>query len=107
MSSRADRHLTAFNDAVRTDDWATFATRFTDDAVMTFEGVPAGPFRGRDAIAAAYAAQPPTDTLWVRDVDTDGAVDVVRFAWTAGGTGTMRLTWDGDLVAGLVVSFDG
>jgi hypothetical protein len=35
---------------------------------MAFEGVPVGPFAGKDAIAQAYHEQPPDDELDVLDV---------------------------------------
>ena len=54
MSDRVRRHVAAFNTAVESGDWSDFATRFTEGARMTFVGVPAGPFAGRDAIAEAY-----------------------------------------------------
>ncbi|HEX6150891.1 nuclear transport factor 2 family protein [Nocardioides sp.] len=106
MSGRVTAHVQAFNDTVGSGAWGEFSERFTDDATLAFEGVPVGPFSGRSAISAAYVAQPPTDTMTVTDVKTDGARDTVRFRWSAGGTGTMCLTWDGDLVEQLVVSFD-
>jgi hypothetical protein len=107
VSERVAAHVAAFNDTVATGAWESFSQRFTDDATLAFEGVPVGPFTGRPAIAAAYAAQPPTDTMTVTDVETDGDHDVARFAWSAGGTGTMRLTWRAGAVAALTVSFDG
>jgi steroid delta-isomerase len=76
------------------------------DATMRFFGVPAGPFAGRAAIALAYAEQPPTDTLTIRDVDSTGDVDTAFFAWSAGGGGVMRLTWEGRLVADLEITYD-
>lgn len=103
---RVVRHVDAFNEAVRNGDWAHFAERFSDDALLDFVGVAAGPFRGRDAIAAAYDEQPPTDTLVPTEVAPDGVADVCRFRWSTGGSGRMRLLWRGDLVAELVVSFD-
>ena len=106
-SDRVAAHVAAFNDAVRSGAWAEFSGRFADDAELVFEGVPAGPFRGRADIAAAYVAQPPSDTLRVLDATTDGDTDVVRFSWDEGGTGTMRLTWADGSVSRLVVSFDG
>ena len=106
MSDRVRRHVAAFNTAVESGDWSDFATRFTEGARMTFVGVPAGPFAGRDAIARAYEQQPPTDTMSVVEVRADGDREVVAFRWSAGGTGTMRLTWADDLVADLEVSFD-
>ena len=74
---------------------------------MHFTGVPAGPFTGRDQIARAYIEQPPTETLAVTDVSSSDGVDTVRFAWAGGGTGTMELIWDGQLISRLAVSFDG
>ncbi|MGH3348300.1 MAG: hypothetical protein ACRDO4_15080 [Nocardioides sp.] len=106
MSERVDAHVAAFNETVGSGEWERFSERFSDDATLAFGGVPVGPFTGRPAIAAAYAVQPPTDTMTVTGVETDAAADTVRFAWSAGGTGTMRLTWAGDLVEALVVTFD-
>jgi len=103
---RADDHVAAFNAAVISGDWDTFAARFTDGARMEFVGVPVGPFVGRTAIAAAYAQQPPTDTMVVRELGSDGAADTLRFAWTSGGEGTLRIRWEGDRVDELVVAFD-
>ena len=43
----------------------------------------------------------------VRSVEPGGTSDVVRFAWTAGGSVTMTLEWTPDgLVRELVVVFD-
>jgi steroid Delta-isomerase len=105
--NRVARHVAAFNDAVQTGDWSSFAGRFTHDATMSFTGVPAGPFAGRAAIAEAYARQPPADTMSVQQADSAGAVDMVRFAWGKGGGGVMRLTWQGQLIASLDVTFTG
>ncbi len=104
--ARIAEHVVAFNAAVRSGDWESFADRFAPDATMEFIRVPAGPFHGRAEIARAYAEQPPTDTMTVGAVDSAGTVDTVRFTWSAGGSGTMRLTWQGPLVAGLQVAFD-
>ena len=105
ISPRAAAHVAAFNDSVRSGDWAAFADRFTPDATMRFVAVPAGPFTGRAAIAAAYAAQPPSDTLTVTRAVTAGDGDELWFAWDHGGTGTMILSWSGALIAELTVTF--
>jgi hypothetical protein len=105
-SERAARHVEAFNASVRSGDWADFAGRFAPDATMRFAGVPVGPFTGREAIAAAYTAQPPTDTLTVTRGVSSGDVDELWFAWDGtGDTGTMLLRWNGDLIAELTVTF--
>jgi steroid delta-isomerase len=105
-AGRVARHVAAFNAAVQSGDWGDFAARFAQDATMHFTGVPAGPFTGRAQIARAYAEQPPTDTLAVTEFSSSGEVDTVRFAWAGGGTGTMELTWDDQLISRLAVSFD-
>ncbi len=42
----------------------------------------------------------------VQSVSSAGPIDTVRFAWAAGGTGCMQLTWQSGLVGRLEVSFD-
>ena len=105
VSQRAAEHVAAFNHCVRSGDWAAFAGRFTADATMRFTGVPAGPFTGRAAIAAAYAARPPSDTLTVSRAVSSADTDELWFAWDGGGTGTMTLRWSGRLIAELTVTF--
>jgi steroid Delta-isomerase len=104
--SRAGDHVDAFNQAVTTGDWDTFATRFAADASMSFADVPVGPFHGRAAIAAAYRQDPPTDTMSLLDVQEESGATVARFRWSGGGTGRMVLTWaPGGAVQALSVSF--
>jgi steroid Delta-isomerase len=102
MSRIAD-HVDAFNQAVTTGDWDTFAARFAENAVMSFVQVPVGPFEGRTAIVAAYRENPPTETMTLLD-DSD---ERARFRWSGGGTGSMELEWAPDgAVRALTVSFD-
>jgi steroid Delta-isomerase len=105
VSERAAKHVAAFNDSVRSGDWTAFADRFTADATMRFVGVPVGPFTGREAIAAGYAAQPPSDTLTVTRSVSCGDVDELWFTWDDGGPGQMILRWRDGLIAALTVSF--
>ena len=95
-----------FNAAVRAHDWTAFLATFAPDAVMRFEGVPVGPYTGRDQIARAYAEQPPSDTMTCRSAARAGEHDTIRFSWDAGGDGTMELSWREGLIAALVVTFD-
>lgn len=99
-------HVARFNTAVTTGDWAVFLAALHPDAVMAFIGPPAGPFRGREAIAAAYAAQPPDDTIEIHGVRSDGSRDVITFAWSRGGTGTLTLLRRDGLVAEMTIAFD-
>ncbi|WP_305789999.1 nuclear transport factor 2 family protein [Symbioplanes lichenis] len=94
-------HIDRFNTAVRTGDWSPVVAALHPDAVMTFTPVPAGPFTGRAAIAAAYAENPPDDTM--RVVSVDG--NTVLFEWSRGGTGTLSLRWAAGLISRLDVRF--
>jgi steroid Delta-isomerase len=105
----AEAHVAAFNTAVTSGDWDAFSARFADDATLAFVGPPVGPFTGREAIAAAYAAQPPDDTIsLVGPPTTEGDETVVAYRWDGtGATGTMRFTAAPDgLLARLTVTFD-
>lgn len=105
--ARSRRHIDRFNAAVTGGDWAPFLAGLAPDAVMTFSGgPPVGPFTGRPAIAAAYATDPPSDTMAIRSVRTDGATDIVAFTWSRGGAGAVSITWAGELVTALSISFD-
>ena len=66
------RYLAGLNDGVRSGDFSSMLAELTDDAELAFEGIPVGPFRGREAIGAAYRSQPPDDELELLDVDEDG-----------------------------------
>ena len=95
------------------DELAAFLERhvevFAEDARLACAGVPAGPCEGRAAIADAYAAQPPSDTMAIVDtrVEPDGTV-VEGFSWSADGgarSGEMRIVVAGGLIRRLVVVF--
>jgi steroid delta-isomerase len=73
--SLLEREVAAFNVGVRTGDWAALAALFAEDAVLEFDGIPVGPFHGRDAIAEAYRSMPPDDEI----VLLDGGP---RYAWS-------------------------
>lgn len=102
-------HVERFNEAVRSGDFAEMVKGFAPDAEMTFEGVPVGPFVGRDAIAAAYASRPPTDEVCLLgEPHVDGLSVVSDYAWAAEGrrAGRMIVTTRGGLITGLVVTFE-
>ena len=101
-------HVERFNEGVRTGDFARMLENFADDATMAFEGVPVGPFVGRDAIAQAYRDQPPDDELDVLDSRRDGDTIVAGYAWRREPekrAGELRLTVEGGRIARLVVTF--
>ena len=76
---------------------------FSEGAGLVFEGIPVGPFSGREAIGAAYAAQPPDDEIVL--LDGDGT-----YAWAKEPdmpAGQMFLTErDGEEIARLVIRYD-
>jgi ketosteroid isomerase-like protein len=101
-------HVDRFNAGVRSGDFAPMLENFADDATMVFEGVPVGPFVGRDAIAQAYHEQPPDDELDVLDEHRDGHTIVAGYAWRRERerrAGELRLTIDDGRIRELVVTF--
>ena len=103
-----DRHVERFNAGIRAGEWDNFLELFTDDAELAFEGVPVGPFSGREAIAEAYRTQPPDDEVRVLDVSDEEERIVAGYAWLAEPdvrAGEMRLDHDGDRIRRLVVTF--
>jgi steroid delta-isomerase len=99
-------YVERFNAGVRTGDFGAIVELYADDGELAFDGVPVGPFRGRDAIAEAYGVRPPDDELRVTSVDETKEGLLARFDWLRGGSGTMRVELDGDAIRRLTVSFD-
>ena len=102
-------HVRRFHEAVRSGDYAAMVAGFAPDAEMTFQGVPVGPFAGREAIAEAYAQQPPDDEiLLLGDRRVEGDTVETDYAWAHEGTraGRMILTARNGEIARLVVTFD-
>jgi hypothetical protein len=65
--SLIDEHVERFNEGVRTGAWSRMVEQLTDDARLEFEGIPVGPFHGREAIREAYTTQPPADEIILLD----------------------------------------
>jgi len=107
LQRAVEEHTGLFNSCVTSGDWSPFVETFTDDAVMRFVNVPAGPYDGRTAIAAAYATTPPDDTMRITSVEeltSDTAR--ARFAWDHGGHGAMTVRWRDGQVADLTIAFE-
>jgi hypothetical protein len=101
-----DGYVARFNEGVRTGDFGGLIELYTEDGELAFEGVRVGPFRGREAIAKAYRAQPPDDELRVTAVEERQDALLARFDWLRGGSGMMRLELDRGAIRRLTVSFD-
>ena len=109
MSELLREHVECFNAGVRTGDWEPMLEGFADDAEMEFRGVPAGPFIGKEAIAAAYRERPPDDELRILETRQSDARIEARYAWLAEpdvAAGEMYLTPADGGIRKLVVTFD-
>jgi steroid delta-isomerase len=103
-------YVARHNEGVRSGDWESLAECFADDAALEFEGVPVGPFAGRDAIAAAYQERPPDDEVRILDAREEDAAVVARYSWSAdpeAPAGSLRLRVAGRTIAALTVTVDG
>jgi steroid Delta-isomerase len=77
-------HVERFNEGVRSGDFGPMLEQFAEDAELAFEGVPLGPFRGKPAIAQAYADHPPDDEILILRTNESGDDLVVAdYAWRA------------------------
>jgi steroid delta-isomerase len=95
-------HVERFNAGVRSGDFGPMVAAFAEDAELVFEGIPVGPFAGREAIGEAYAAQPPDDEIVL--LDGDGT-----YAWAGEPevpAGRMFLTEHDGEIARLVIRYD-
>jgi RimJ/RimL family protein N-acetyltransferase len=102
-------HVERFNAGVRTGDFEPMLELFTEDAELAFEGVPIGPFTGREAIAAAYRERPPDDTIETLEVHDGENVIVAGYAWLREPdvrAGELRLTHEDGRIRRLVVTFE-
>jgi hypothetical protein len=107
LTEAVREHERLFNDSVRSGDFDAFVATFAEDATMRFDDVPVGPFKGRDAIAKAYAAQPPSDTMSIRSIEEVAPETVhTKFDWDAGGSGSMQVRWRDGQVAELTIAFN-
>jgi SnoaL-like domain len=69
-------HVERFNAGVRSGDFGPMVDGFSEDAELLFEGIPVGPFRAHEAIAAAYRTRPPDDEIELLDAEHDSQVGV-------------------------------
>lgn len=102
-------YVARLNVGVRSGDWDGLAECFDDDAVLAFEGVPVGPFEGRDAILAAYRGRPPDDEVRILAAEERDGTVVARYAWAAAPerqAGRLHLTHGDELIGRLVVTFE-
>jgi cysteine desulfurase/selenocysteine lyase len=101
-------HIERFNAGVRAGDFDAMVDAMADDAHLEFEGVPVGPFEGREAIRAAYREQPVDEQIELLSTTVvDAGTAVGHFRWLrSGGTGTMTVGQRDGRIARMVVAFD-
>lgn len=102
-------HVRRFNEAVQSHDFTQMIEGFAAQAEMEFEGVPVGPFVGREAIAEAYKLQPPDDEVRLLGAPrVQGEVVESDYAWARDGrrAGRMILTARRSLIVHLTVTFE-
>ena len=102
-------YVTVHNECMRTGDWEPLGDWFTNDAELAFDGIPVGPFAGRDAIAQAYRERPPDDEVVIFSTDEEDGRVVARYGWLREpGTvaGRMLVTPRGGKISRLVVTFE-
>jgi RimJ/RimL family protein N-acetyltransferase len=77
-------YVAAHNAGVELGAWRGLEPYFHQDADLVFEGMPIGPFRGREEIVAAYERQPPDDTVLLLEVDGESEGTITAgYAWSA------------------------
>jgi RimJ/RimL family protein N-acetyltransferase len=76
-------YLGELNECIRTGDWSQLEPWFAEDAELSFEGVPVGPFAGRDAILAAYRERPPDDQLITFRTEEGAGEVIALYGWLA------------------------
>jgi steroid delta-isomerase len=97
-----EAHVARFNEGVRTGNFGAMVSAFGEDAELLFEGIPVGPYVGREAIADAYRAQPPDDEIVL--LDGDGT-----YAWASAPqvpAGRMFLTERDGEISRLVIRYE-
>jgi steroid Delta-isomerase len=103
------RYIARLNDGVRGGDFTATLAELTEDAELVFEGIPVGPFRGREAIGAAYRLQAPDDELEMLTVDDDGHGGASGwYAWSRRPgvvAGEVRVTSRGGRIARVLVRY--
>jgi hypothetical protein len=101
-------HVEALNSGVAGNGFDRLAAGLTDGCVMRFDGIPVGPFEGRQAVLEAYRTNPPDDGIVVLAAEYDERRAVATYAWAAKPqrpAGRMLLDLDGGLISALTIEY--
>ena len=102
------RHVRAVNATSRGEGADDLGAGITEDCVMRFEGIPVGPFEGREAVIAAYAQSPPGSEILVLDAALGPDGIAATYAWShnpAKPAGRLTLTVRDGLVSAFTVDY--
>src|SRR5207253_1192440 len=93
------------NEGVRRRDFSSLLALFAPDAVVRFDGIPAGPFSGTSAIAEAFRDGPPNDELELLDQDPVSDWAVYGWAKRPGvSAGELRIAEQDGLIVELLIT---
>jgi hypothetical protein len=102
------RHTHLYNYGVRSGNFAPMLQHFKPDAELIFEGIPVGPFKGKPAIEAAYAAQPPSDEIQILNMHEEIGGVAADYAWRNAPeerAGQMIATFEREKLARLIIIY--
>jgi hypothetical protein len=102
------RHVAAVNSTVNGWGVHKLTSDLAPDCTMLFEGIPVGPFEGREAIAEAYRTNPPDDTIEVLEATFKPARVEATYAWSQKpdqAAGRILLDLEGELITKWIVEY--
>ena len=88
MRAVLNRYVHLHNQGVDSGDFSALIELFHSEAEMRFDGIPVGPFLGREAILVAFQENPPDDHLVL--LESTGAGDAARYGWRARSQALLR-----------------
>jgi len=101
-------HVEALNAGAAGGGFDAMVAGLSNGCVMTFIGVPVGPFEGRAAIAKAYGANPPDDAIVVLDAAFAPACVTATYAWSKAPdrpAGRLLLELEGTLISAVTIDY--
>ena len=99
-------YVSAHNAGVRTGDYSSLVALLAQNAQMHFEGLPVGPFVGRDEVARAFAKDPPGAELVVLEARSEGDAAVALYGWQGAAAvfaGALTITGAGGKIKQILV----
>lgn len=103
-------HVARFNLGARTRNFSTMMEFFAPDAELYFEGIPVGPFSGKEAISRAYAERPPDDEIvaFAYGAGSDQGLAICEYSWSkypGAKAGELEIKTSGSVISKLIVRY--